>query len=356
MSDRRISRVITVFQKHAESEYAKWLNDEPASTLWERIRTTTQYHGNKAGSDLFYLHCRKFDPKIGQLNYAVQHGLRGLINLIIESGKNHFQWDLAYLLCYHANIFTFFIYHPGIFKELISKYGNPLHRAESYSLAKLLIMNGTPISDITDSHFPTILHDLSLPSRGGVEVMRAVLESAGSLVDIPNATGQTAMFYASSPEKIVLLSNAGHSVDYEDKNGFRPIHLQISYNCDASIVKALLKAGCEPNAEDKNGRTPLHIVFLGHESHDFRRDELQEKFDIVKALLDYGASSTSKDHDGKIPLDLFTHESRYPEDDWTAIKDCMMEHYDAMVNHCFKRACIAVVDTESVMDSMEEEL
>ena len=217
-------------------------------------------------------------------------------------------------------------------------------------------MNGASISDIDDSeHIPTILHLLSLHTTGGLEVMRAVLESAGSLVDIPNQAGQTAMFFVSSPEKVFLLSNAGHSVDHEDNKGFRPIHMQISYNCDASIVTALLKEGCEPNAEDHNGRTPLHIVFLVNKDHDFRNDELQEKFDIIKILLHYGASTRSKDHDGKVPLELLPPEGHHPAEDWTAIKDHMMEHYDATVNHGFKRACVAIVNVEGTEHEMEEE-
>ena len=82
------------------------------------------------------------------------------------------------------------------------------------------------VGDVGEGLGSTLLHHLTIFGREGA--MRAVLESGTTAVNIPNSHGKTAIFYASSPGIVDLLFNAGFSVEWEDLEGFRPIHGMIA--------------------------------------------------------------------------------------------------------------------------------
>jgi ankyrin repeat protein len=209
----------------------------------------------------------------------------------------------------------------------------------------MLIINGADPNDFHDfgDLIPTMLHLICFNRNKGT--LQAVLES-NVPVNIPNNLGRTAIFYAGSPEMVVLLFNAGHSVEWEDNTGFRPLHYMVSHNESIPTIKKLLDLKCDQNAEDQNGRTPLHIICrqdkdpLHHsvEFHD-RREELRCRLQTIQLLADYGASFIAKDNEGKTPLDLLwipPHENDFEE--WNLVKEFLREMYDAQYNHGFKRA------------------
>jgi len=235
------------------------------------------------------------------------------------------------------------LYNVGNFLEYIFEFGDPLYLARNYKIAKLLIKNGAdPIGGYRGSdEIPTILHHLCFTRSKGA--MQAVLES-GTPVNIPNSLGKTPMFYAPNSDIVDLLFNAGHSVDWEDITGFRPLHHKVNeIVCNENLltVKALLDAKCDPNAEDSKGRTPLHIVCLQGKarSHDDNRSEvLQNRLDTIKLLADYGARFTAEDNEGKTPFDcLYIPRSEADSPEWKVIADYLIEKFDAQVNHGFKK-------------------
>jgi len=231
-------------------------------------------------------------------------------------------------------------------------FGDPLYLCCSYKMAKTLIKHGADprnyVSDVGEGLGSTLLHHLTIFGREGA--MRAVLESSNTAVNIPDSFGKTAIFYASSPGIVDLLFNAGFSVEWEDLEGFRPIHGMIVRGDTVPTVKALLERGCDPNAASKTGKTPLHIMCIQgiRDAHlrrdlDVRREVLQARLDIMKLLADYGASFKAEDHEGKTPLDLlWIPPSEEEFEEWKAIKHYLMEMLEAHINnHGYKRARIA---------------
>jgi len=228
-------------------------------------------------------------------------------------------------------------------------YGDPLRFCYDYKLAKLLIKHGaSPSGYIGCGLIPTLLHELCYTRRK--EVIQAVLESGTAAVNIPNDKGQTAIFHAGSPEIVVLLFNAGFSVEWEDLTGFRPLHAMVSRDESLPTVKAILETRCDPNVKDKQGRTPLHIICIqgisdlpGDRQASNRREMLRIRLDTIKLLADFGANFRAVDHEGKTPLELLwipPHEDSFEE--WKAIKDYLVEVLDAQVNHGFKRTRVFV--------------
>ena len=254
-----------------------------------------------------------------------------------------------------ASTMVSFLYTVGNFQSYVVEFGDPLYLARSYKVAMILIKHGSdPIGGYRCSdRMPTILHHFCFTRSKGS--MQAVLES-GVPVNIPNILGQTPMFFAPTPEIVHLLFNAGHSVDWEDITGFRPLHMMISHNDCHLTVKALLDAKCNPNAEDNKGRTPLHIMCLLDKdlSYGNPREDLQNRLDTIKLLADYGASFTAKDNEGKTPLELLW----IPQNDeqfekWKIIKTYLIEQFDAQVAHGFKRARSFVSKEVEVEESDE---
>jgi len=81
----RSSRVLALSKERDELEWQEYVNDFMKTTRrFELIRET---HGDKAAQKAFRLHCVKYDPTEGPLNYAVKHNRVDLLKLIIESGK-----------------------------------------------------------------------------------------------------------------------------------------------------------------------------------------------------------------------------------------------------------------------------
>lgn len=245
-----------------------------------------------------------------------------------------------------------YFHYAGNFFQYITDFGEPLILARSYRIAKLLIKHGADLNGGCDGSgdIASILHHFCFTRSKGA--LQAVLES-NAPVNIPNNFGRTALFYASSPEMVVLLVNAGGSVDWADNSGFRPLHYMVSNKESLPLVKALLDAKCDPNTEDNYGRTPLHIVCLPDDNAPNRnipdrKEELRKRLDTIKLLADYGANFTAKDNEGKAPLDLLLispHEDSFEE--WKLIKELLREVFDAQYNnHGFKRARVFVEEAE----------
>jgi ankyrin repeat protein len=235
----------------------------------------------------------------------------------------------------------------------VRDYGDPLCFCYDYNVAKMLIKHGAgPNSYVGDDQMPTLLHYLTSHVR--METLKAVLESGGAAVNIPNEKGRTAMFNASSPQIVDLLFNAGFSVEWEDLEGFRPLHAIVSREESLSTVKAMLVTRCDVNAKDKKGRTPLHIICLQGIS-DVRSNmsqKLRNRLNTIKLLADFGANIGTVDNEGKTPLELLLippHEETFAE--WKAIKDYLEELLDAQVNHGFK---MSRVDMEEETNTDED--
>lgn len=93
-------------------------------------------------------------------------------------------------------------------------------------------------------------------------------------------------------------------VNYQDLNGFTPLHL-LSYNNsprDISMASILLDAGADPNIQDKYGNTPLHNAI--------QVDNTQ----MARFLVSRGADlSIPNMNQRRTPLGILTSRSGLPK-------------------------------------------
>ena len=312
-------------QKEDEEHKALQLLNQ---TVFQRANLITDQHA----LDLFYyLHIRQYRPKSGPLNYAVQWGKKGLVKLILDSGK-----ILQLRMCVACNCYFNHMQQnalTGYLQEMLPHYSNPLCYVESYDITMLLLKHGIDPNEIDGScTFSTPLHCMAIQHR--IKAVQAVVEFGLVTPDIPNSKGHTALFYVSTPAIVPLLVSAGFSVDFADKEGLTPLHRYVRYG-DFELVKAILDAGCDYNVQDNKGRTPLHIACLTH-----GHSTLKEIRQIIETLVDdYGARTTILDKDGKTPSDLLPH---FPM--WDGIKNYLIDQMDGQLNHCFKKAKVSDED------------
>ena len=124
--------------------------------------------------------------------------------------------------------------------------------------------------------------------------------------------------WASSPEAVTLLLDAGADPNATDDSGDTPLHEaasgkgRVRPKTVTAVITLLLDAGADPNAKRKSesrfnpGFTPLHEAANTAVSPEEDTTLLQE---VITLLLDAGADPNAKDRGESIPL----HWARSPE-------------------------------------------
>ena len=98
--------------------------------------------------------------------------------------------------------------------------------------------------------------------RGDVQAVSLLL-GAGADRNSKNNRGTsilTAAIMSSNTECIWKILETGFNVNYQQKDGYTPLHHCCRYDVDISIIKALLNRGADRNAKTRLGHTPLMIA------------------------------------------------------------------------------------------------
>ena len=83
----RSSRVLALSKERDESKWQEYANELKTTSITRRMDHIEETYGVKAAQKAFRLHVRRYDPRVGPLNYSVIHNRVNLLKLIIESGK-----------------------------------------------------------------------------------------------------------------------------------------------------------------------------------------------------------------------------------------------------------------------------
>ena len=149
--------------------------------------------------------------------------------------------------------------------------------------------------DPTSAHLgvPVPLH-LASSYASDPDVVRILIE-AGANLSVSDERGRVALHWAaarnSNPAVIAALLRAGAAREARDEDGRTPLHLVAETNESPAVVAALLEAGADLEARDKYRQTPLHRAAASNQS-----------LAIVAALLEAGADLEVQDEWGWTPL------------------------------------------------------
>lgn len=187
------------------------------------------------------------------------------------------------------------------------KAWTPLHTAAYFNqpqaIALLVKANASLNARSKNGHTP--VHFAATKGHGESLVFLLV---AGASATERDYQGNTALLSAANArhknnvELISLLLAAGCTANDYNNGGWTALHCA-ALNCQADVVRILLKAQADPNIQETgNGRTPLHFVSAYEGSS---RHEITETF---RALLEGGADTTVRDHEGKSALFLAAQE------------------------------------------------
>jgi uncharacterized protein len=128
--------------------------------------------------------------------------------------------------------------------------------------------------------------------------MVTLMAEKGFNVDVPNASGESALIRAAAIgdwEMAVLLLRSGADVNGEDTGGRTAMWWAIQHG-HAKMVRLLLEQGAPINGRDSGGETPLHWVVC-EESPGPNQNKM------LKILLENGADVDSQDSAGYTALD-----------------------------------------------------
>lgn len=103
---------------------------------------------------------------------------------------------------------------------------------------------------------------------------------------------QQPIHFCLNPQSMVLLLDAGVSVDTVDGHGRTPLHFA-AINGRAEVVELLLACGANPDAQDQNGLTALHLA---------------PSREVVDHLLDAGADHDLTDRWGMASWQCYKHD------------------------------------------------
>ena len=122
-----------------------------------------------------------------------------------------------------------------------------------------------------------------------------VLADAGASLEVADRDGDRPAHYAASGNELAILKHLhahGVSVDVGNKKMVRPMHLACA-NGNLEIVQWLhAEVGCALDAADKSGYLPMH----------YAAEECE--FEIAKYLRSHGSTVDAKCKGGKTPLQL----------------------------------------------------
>ena len=141
----------------------------------------------------------------------------------------------------------------------------------------------------------TLLHQEC--GRGGLEVIRLLLDAGADMEATDTVSGRTALHYASyDPETafrtIQLLLDRGAGIDIKDSKGYTPLHLACQQGNLVHVAELLLEQGANIEAKTNQGSTALHMCSSG---------------DVALLLLIRCADLEAPSMDGCRPLSLACH-------------------------------------------------
>jgi ankyrin repeat protein len=104
--------------------------------------------------------------------------------------------------------------------------------------------------------------------------------------------------YAGDEEEVrSLLREVPYLAQFEDPNGFTPLHLASLWDHE-SIVETLIRFKADVNARNETGMTPLHSAAMAGHAR------------IAHILLAYGADPNARDSLGNTPLYMAVWDGR----------------------------------------------
>jgi len=177
----------------------------------------------------------------------------------------------------------------------------PLHFAEDYETAEILIKNGADVN-IKNNYGEIPLHMAS--EKKYYEIVKLLIEK-GSDINSRDNNGKTPLHkgaFSGLKEIGKLLIKAGGDVNSRDENGMTPIF----FASTKDMAELLLDKGATIDIKDeKHGSTPLHRVWaMGHN-------------EAAEVLIERGAHMYTKNNKGQIPLNTSLYN--YLKDEETSL-------------------------------------
>ncbi|KAF3934562.1 Ankyrin-1 [Dactylella cylindrospora] len=206
-----------------------------------------------------------------------------------------------------------FLLQWGADPNLSSSYGTTPARAA----CALVLEHKNPskeiqlISQLFDIHEyieqEEFTHVHKIVLRLGLGSLDKHLRCSTDMIDIPDASGRTPIWWAASrgdTDYLQILISHGADVNFPNKRGLTPLHLACE-NGHAECVDALLTAGADHGARDGAGYTPLAV--WAYSSDD---DNGEAILSIGRSLIQAGADPNAKDKGLLTPLMFAAHDNR----------------------------------------------